>query len=93
VKQRMGDKKRKEVEEIIGRPVRTLLHRGGRNPRYYDVFFGEPDDTEGDVGFFFPAYRETIGGKVVEHEWRLEMEDVKWTDPRRKKELSDTPQP
>ena len=62
----MSKAKTKEVEAKIGRPIRSMWHRGGRNPRYYDVFLGEPDDTEGDFGWWYPDSE------------RLVLDTIKW---------------
>ena len=67
MKQRVGEKKRKEVEAKLGRPIRSMWARGGRNPRYWDVFFGEESDTEGEFGYWYPQLE------------RLEMTNEKWT--------------
>ena len=41
-------------------------YQGGRNPRYWDVFFGKEDDTEGEFGYWYPQLE------------RLEMTNEKW---------------
>jgi L-rhamnose isomerase len=66
MKQRMSTKRHAEVEEATGMKVRSMWHRGGRNPRYYDVFFGEEGDTEGKVGFWIPDSK------------RIEWSDIGW---------------
>ena len=77
MKQRMGEKARRRVQQVTGRPVRSVWHRGGRNPRYYDVFFGNDDDTWGDVGFFFPDTEELqmseMGWKRLDRPVQLEL--------------------
>lgn len=78
MKQRMGDKNRRMVEEKTGKPVRSMWHRGGRNPRYWEVFFGTPDDEEGEVGYWYPEYVEKVGGKKIHHQERLVMSDIPW---------------
>ena len=82
MKQRVGDKKRREVEAKVGRPIRSMWARGGRSPRYWDVYFGTADDTEGEVGYWYPAWQETRGGRKIDHPERLEMDSMKWTARR-----------
>ena len=67
MKQRVGDKKRREVEAKVGRPIRSMWARGGRNPRYWDVFFGTEDDTEGETGAWYP---QTEVMKISDIPWK-----------------------
>ena len=77
MKQRVGDKNRHYVEQRTGRKIRSMWHRGGRNPRYWDVFF-----EGGDVGLWFPEQRQKlIGGQKVDYPERLEMTGTKWRNP------------
>ena len=79
MRQRVGDKKRREVEAKLGRPIRSMWSRGGRNPRYWDVFFGEEGDIEGDTGYWYPEQRQkVVGGKKIDYPERLVMSDMKW---------------
>ena len=78
MKQRVGDRKRQEVEAKTGRPIRSMWARGGRNPRYWDVYFGAEDDDGGETGYWYPAWVETRAGQKINHPERLEMSDMKW---------------
>jgi len=75
MKQRMGDKKRRQVEEKTGRQIRSMWHRGGRRPRYWEVFF--EDRT---VGYWVPEQWEVVGGVKHHIPERLEMTTEKWTE-------------
>ena len=79
MRQRVGDKKRRELETKLGRPIRSVWSRGGRSPRYWDVYFGTDQDDEGEVGYWFPEQRQkVVGGKKIDYPERLVMSDVKW---------------
>ena len=76
MKQRVGEKKRRAVEAEIGHPIRSMWARGGRNPRYWDVFF-----EDHSVGRWYPAQRKKlIGGRKIDTPGHLEMTDMKWTE-------------
>ena len=79
MKQRVGEKKTREVEAKTGRPIRSMWARGGRHPRYWEVFFGTAEDTEGEVGRWYPAWVEKRNGQKIQHDERLEMDTMKWT--------------
>lgn len=79
MRQRVGDKKRRYVEQRTGRPIRSMWSRGGRNPRYWDVYFGTKDDVEGDVGRWYPEQRQKLyGGQKIDWPEKLEMTGEKW---------------
>ena len=76
MRQRVGDKKRRYVEQRTGKPIRSMWARGGRNPRYWDVYF-----EDHSVGYWFPEQRQKlIGGRKIDYPERLEMSDMKWTE-------------
>ena len=60
MKQRMGDRSNRRIEEHCGYPVMSAWHRGGRNPRYYDVYFYSASLDErdgGPVGMYYPPIK------------------------------------
>jgi hypothetical protein len=61
VKQRVGDKRRREVEKELGHPIRSMWHRGGRHPRYWEVFF-----EDHSVGRWYP---ETKHLEMTDMKW------------------------
>ena len=65
-RQRVSKRKHWMIEQRAGLPVRSAWARGGRNPRYWDVFFGAENDTEGPTGRYYPK---------TQH---LEMSDIGW---------------
>ncbi len=63
MKQRVGEKKRKQVERAIGYPVQSCWARGGRNPRYWDVLILSESlvrEDGGTCGHWFPDTQEFI---------------------------------
>lgn len=52
--QRMSDKKRKQVERETGLSIYSMWHRGGRRPRYYNLFLREDDAPEGKEALYYP---------------------------------------
>lgn len=75
MKQRMGDKKIREVEAKTGRKIRSMWHRGGRHPRYWEVFF-----EDHAVGYWVPEQIEKLHGVKYRIPERLEMTTETWRE-------------
>ena len=61
MKQRMSKKKHRQVKEATGLKVFSLWHRGGRTPRYWDVFV-ERHNLDGGwfYGYWYPEAGEFV---------------------------------
>jgi len=70
MRQRVGEKKRKKVEALTGYPIESMWARGGRNPRYWQVFF-LPETLDrndgGAVGHYYPDTQEIV---MTDGKWR-----------------------
>ena len=79
----MGDKKRRKVEAEVGYPIFSMWHRGGRNPRYWQVFFYsaslDPADG-GRTGSYYPEVKnKMLGGIKFTTPSKLVMSDIRWS--------------
>jgi len=79
----MGDQKRRQVEAEVGYPIYSMWHRGGRNPRYWQVLFYsesmDPNDG-GQTGRYYPEQkRKMVGGIKFTTPSKLVMSDIRWT--------------
>jgi hypothetical protein len=79
----MGDQKRRKVEAECGYPIFSMWHRGGRSPRYWQVYFYsesmDPADG-GPTGVYYPKVeRKMVGGIKFTTPSRLVMSDIRWS--------------
>ena len=74
MRQRIGDKKRRMVEAEVGYPICSMWHRGGRSPRYWQVYFYSASMDPADGGATGRYYPEqfTTPSKLV-------MSDIRWS--------------
>jgi hypothetical protein len=82
-RQRMGDQKRRKVEAEVGYPIYSMMHRGGRDPRYWQVnFYSESMDPEdgGLTGRYYPEVkRKMVGGIKLTTPSKLVTSDIRWS--------------
>lgn len=61
MKQRIGEKKHRKVEQKIGQSIESCWARGNRHPRYWDIYF-----KNGDIGTWFPDTEEFTIKKLTD---------------------------